>query len=207
MKKNFLIIVLLVMVVALGYFVWSKEVVAPSEEVPDVAPVGLTTFTNGQYGFSFQYPADLEIGDDSIVIAPNYEERIPAKSFTRKLDKEYCDLSGLPEGCKPYTDNPKVYSVVIGGSVDGLVKEWTELFGAPEMVSIGGREFSFWTQGAEGEGMNYYFTELSPDLTLLLAYRYLDENTLISYKGYPGFWDLAKQKEVFESIVSSLKVN
>ena len=207
MKKNILILVLVVVIGALGYLVWVSQAVAPSPDgIVDKSP-SLKTFTNEQFGFSLKYPADFELADDTVVIAPNYEERIPAKTFTRKINKEYCDLSGLPEGCTPYTRNPEITVAVVGGSVAGLITEWTELFGGPEQVKIGGREFALWTQGAEGEGMNYYFTALGPDLTLLLAYRYLDENTLILYKGFPGFWDLAKQKVVFEKVVSSLKVN
>lgn len=207
MNKNILIGVLVVVIVLLGGLFYKANTAKAPVETDVTVGTEFTTYANEQFGFSVDYPADFEMVDDSVVIAPNYEERIPATSFVRKIPIEYCDLSDLPEGCKPYTENPKIVVSVVGGSVDGLVAEWTELFGAPNVVLDGGRSFSMWSQGAEGEGMNYYFTELSADLTLLLAYRYLDENTLILYKEAPDFWSLDKQKEVFDQVLSSLKVN
>ena len=205
MKKNILIAVLALVVVAvlLGCLVYKdKHSRLDSAKNND----WIKYYATDVLPFSIIYPKEFELVDDRVVLAPNYEEYVPAKSLVRKINKEHCDLSGLPEHCRPYTENPKItFALVYVGNENSLKKEWTELFGESQLVEIGGTEFDHWTMGVEGEGVNYFFTRMSPEYLLMFSYTYLDGNILSDYPKAFGFLDIGEQEMIFKSIVSSLR--
>lgn len=189
--KNIIIIVLLAMVIVLGYFVWVKPVVAPTDgSVSDLA-----VFTDEQYGFSFQYPKEMVKGEGKIFLPGPAPEAVPAVTFTRVLLEPHPLMSGEIE---PTTDNPKISFAVLQGGAGAISEDFADY----ERLD----NFTF-RAGVEGEGVIYRLIGLSGDYTLLVMSNFIDENNVLNYKNVPNYLSLVEQEAYVQAILKTLEIN
>lgn len=189
MKKNILILVLLAVIVVLGYFVWSKEAVAPTGQ-----PANLIRYEDKQYGFSFDYPTEMVKSEDKIFLPGPVPEAVPAIAFTRVLKEPHPLMSGEIE---PTTNNPKISVAVLQGTV-GVVSE-----NFVDYERIGPFDFR---AGVEGEGIIYRLIGLTEDYTLLVSYNFIDENNVLNYKNVSGYLTLTEQEQYVQDILKTIKI-
>lgn len=64
-----------------------------------------------------------------------------------------------------------------------------------------------YSEGAEGEGMAYYFFELPNGKTLILYQRNISENVVTKYQSVPEFIQIEEQMKIMDRILASFKVN
>ncbi len=189
MKKNILIVVLLVVIGALGYWVWANKVTAPVGD-----EVKLTRYTNSQYGFSFDYPSQMVQGEGKIFLPGPVEEAVPAVTFTRVLNVPHPLMSGETD---PTTDNPKISVAVLNGSVSSLAKDFADY------EPLGNNMFR---AGVEGEGVIYRLFKINDTITLLVMNNFIDENNVLNYQNVTGYLTLTQQEKYVQDILKTLKV-
>lgn len=159
------------------------------------------TYSNPKYKFSFIYPKTLKSGFQDFTYIPTTkgnERIILEKQFIHEIDVEYCSLSGE---CRPTTQDFSVGVSVIPTSLTALRTRvvtplTTQTYGKITAYTM--------SQGAEGEGINYYFISLNANSTLMLDQRYIDESTLISYQSAKNFISYQQQNQIMKDIISSL---
>jgi hypothetical protein len=179
---------------------------AVQQQSPKETTAELATYSNTQYGFTISYPKNLMVQAEQDIVLPftNTQTKRPGVIFKHEVDKEYCDLSGLPENCTPKTVNVSLSLTpldmplrdIAASRINEFLK--ASAFGATPALKM--------EQGAEGEGVNYYFMPLNDRQSLMAAWRYIDENTLIAYKDVPGFIKKEDQQKLFLDIAKTLKI-
>ncbi len=70
---------------------------------------------------------------------------------------------------------------------------------------IGDQGFSYdYSEGAEGEGINYHFIRVNSQTIIVVAHRYIDEQMLINYQNQTNFTKYKKQQENVMAILESI---
>lgn len=223
--KNLLIIGLVIALAAIIWIVYtvlSKDppvenyLPLPNVAVPDELRNNnsqqptLKTYNSSKYGLSFSYPSFLLAEQyeptAGIFVPYNDVDGVDAgptqieADFSYILNVEYCAPSG---DCAPSTENMNFGFSAIDEPIESIrakSKNTTEL----TRKTFGKNVFYEAQQGAEGEGIFYYFIPLDKETTLMFYRTYLDENILIAYKDTPNFISYAKQGQIMNDILSSL---
>ncbi len=199
MKKNILILVLLVIIGVLGYMLSvDKKVVMPIED-----EVELAQYEDLRYDFSFKYPAEMVQGNGKIFLPGPAPEAVPSITFTRVLNVPHPLMSGEIE---PTTDNPKVSVAVLSGFIDDIAKDFADYEKIDSHMSFGGRGLVIFRAGVEGEGVFYYLIPIDKGNTLLLMRNFIDENVVLNYQNVPGYLTLSQQEKYFQDILETLKI-
>ncbi len=169
------------------------------------------TYEDKNAGYGIKYPVELtadyfseDVADytSSISLPRDIENKGfgLGHMFGKVLPVEYCDLKG---DCFPKTVN---YLIGIGE----MAMTEQQLLRLPlaqsfTKVRIGDQGFSYnYSEGAEGEGINYYFVPISSGKIIVIAHRYIDEQILINYQKQPNFTKYQKQLEKVIEILESI---
>ncbi len=192
MKKNILIIVLVIVVLVLGYFVWAKKAVAP---VDQTVTKTWAHYQSDAYGFGFDYPAEMVKGEGKIFLPGPAPEAVPAVTFTRVLKEPHPLMSGETE---PTTDNPKISVAVLGGFIDDIAKDFADY------EPLGQNMFR---AGVEGEGVIYRLFKLNGTTTLLIMNNFIDERNVLNYQKVSGYLNLTEQENYVQDILATLEIN
>jgi hypothetical protein len=204
-KRGFIArILLLVVLIAVGVGIYNyvKDGQSPNGTSTKVTQ---KNFDGGM--FSFSYPSNFEVGNASGILLGE-EKQVRGVKVSHNLPVANCGLSGLPEHCTPFTENPGISMYVVEapyskfesnlkkGDLKDLVRE----------VTIAGKKGVSVNLGVEGEGQFFYYVPVDANRTLFITRSYIDDSNLISYAQNPDFIKLADQEKVFNEIVSTLKI-
>lgn len=162
---------------------------------------GFRVYTNLTNNFSFEYPENLLDAGDEFTYLPYVNTKLTTEaSFKHEVNVQYCAPSGE---CKPTTTDFKFGIAIVDTP---LTKIKAEPGTKAEILTLGeNKDVLTYSQGAEGEGVVYYFLSIAPGKTLMLYQPYIDENVLVNYKKVKDFLPFTKQKETMKEIITSLK--
>ncbi len=159
-----------------------------------------------QNRYQYEYPTDLDNSfGESLGLPLPYplnSEAILAASpgITKVLPIRYCALSGV---CQPTTTNMSV-AVGLINTPEEILRQ-SPIAQSLEKTTVGKMTVYTYSEGAEGEGINYSFViDPKTKRVVVVAQRYLDENTLISYKNAKGFIPLEVQNQITSNIIKSI---
>lgn len=220
-NKKYLIYAVIFLAVAAGIFIYvtqrgdttpeitnTNEVVEPTPvPTPTPTPEAITNakiFTDAENGYSFSYPQDL-YKPYGISISLPYGDRsllAPRASFKHEINVEYCALSGQ---CQPTTIDMSFGAVVVPDSLNKILADHPE-FKLMEVQRATMKTLEY-SEGAEGEGMNYYFFSLPNGKTLILYQRNISEQVVTKYQTVPEFMKFEDQMKTMDKILASLKIN
>lgn len=162
---------------------------------------GFRVYTNLENNFSFEFPYNLTDAGDKIAYLPYVNTELKTLvSFKHEIDVQYCGASGE---CRPTTTDFKFGAAIVDTP---LTKIKAEPGTKAEILTLGeNKDVLTFSQGAEGEGIIYYFLSIAPGKTLMIYQYYIDENVLLNYKKVKEFMPFEKQKVTMREIISSLK--
>lgn len=160
----------------------------------------LLTYNSKDGRFSFQYSPELEAGADDFVYLPydNNRQVETEAHFFDPLAVEYCAPSGE---CKDTTINISFHVTILNAKIADIQNKLSDQAQFKNFGSIPALTYS---QGAEGEGINYYFISLQENKTLMLDQKYIDENVLLNYKKEERFIPYTEQNKIMEQIISTI---
>ena len=169
------------------------------------------TFEDKSNGYGFKYPVELEAnyfteGMENYTSGISLPKDIEDKGFGlghdlgKVLKVQYCTLKG---DCGPTTVN---YSVATG-EMDITEKDLLKLPLAKSFTKtrLGTQSFMYdYSEGAEGEGINYHFIPVAPGKIVIVAHRYINEQVVTSYQKTPNFTKYEKQLENVTLLMESI---
>lgn len=169
---------------------------------PSNGNVALNTYTNTANGFSLQYPNTLKSGWEDFFYSPNRNTQIKTEaSFIHEINTEYCGLSGA---CRPTTQDFGFDIGIMQLSLPQTKAQLIQYGSDPQTETLGSNQVISVSQGAEGEGINYYFVALANNETLVFYQPYIDESVVQKYKTVKDFIPFLQQKAMMRTILSSL---
>jgi hypothetical protein len=159
-----------------------------------------------QANYQYEYPTDLsnDFGESLGLPLPyslNSEAILAASpGIIKTLPIRYCGLSGE---CKPTTTNMSV-AVGLINTPEEILRQ-SQIGPSLEKTTVGQMTVYSYSEGAEGEGINYYFViDQKTKRVVVVAQRYLDENILFTYKNAKGFIPLEVQNQITSNIIKSI---
>ena len=199
-------------IILIVYTVWTKNPksesqqtnTTPIEQTNDAnesnAPAPASQSVNAD-GYSFEVPNDLQPAKITETYLPYDNKTIPvSQSYYHQIDVEYCSLSGE---CVPKTTDFSFHAGIVNSSLSSIT---AKLGTEAKNETIGRHNVKILTQGAEGEGRNYYFIAMPGNAkTLMFSQKYMDENILRRYKSNPDFIKLEDQNKMMREIIETLK--
>lgn len=176
--------------------------VVQEQEQPAAPEPKLASYSDTANGFSIQYPADF-VQTEKEVATPYTAAGVPVTSqnFTHSIPVEYCNLKG---DCVPNTTDISFALSVVNSSIEKIAA--SPKIGKLSDVTFGENSFQFVSQGAEGEGIFYYFIALPNKKTLMVSRTYLDETVLSKYQTAKDFITKSDQDKLIVQILSSLSI-
>lgn len=158
-------------------------------------------------GYEYSYPAYLEVSDYTNFTASlslpaelSSNDYITDKALANILPVQYCALSGI---CQPTTTNFAVYIGAIDLTEKNLLQ--SGLGQSVTKTTVGNYSVYKYEQGAEGEGIIYYFLFGSNKKMTVVALRYMNEQVMARYQTVPNFVKYTDQIKTTEKIIQSLK--
>lgn len=154
-------------------------------------------------GFSFQYDSPLQLENSAIVLPGGY--RVSAIAAVRYVKEQHCGLSGLPEHCRAFLENPAVAFGVIGESLEDLkTGKLADVVDFVEPIKLAEKDGIQFYSGVEGEGIVTIALPLKAEETLLIQYTF--DELFDSVKNNPEIYGSVDQKKVVDNILSTLKI-
>lgn len=158
-------------------------------------------YTSFKYGFTFNFENLKQFENISYKLSvPNGTARLNLDAVTayeHKIPVEYCSLKG---DCIPTTTDMIFGAAVIESNIDDYAKRNPQLEPATNLT------YSYsYSEGAEGEGMNYYFIALNPKRTAVIFHKYIDETVNTKYKAETEFIPYTTQKQKIENLLKTFK--
>ncbi|MDQ3018918.1 MAG: hypothetical protein M3Q64_03545, partial [bacterium] len=175
----------------------SSNNAAPPTNTSTTDPEG--HYTNKVNGYSFDYPKALFVEYQTTTTLPHDNSKVSVDALKHELPMQYCAPSGQ---CRPTTINMSVGSTMINGPIEAIQK--TDIGSQMIKKQLGDLTVYELEMGAEGEGIVYYYIPMPSNKILVIFRTFIDESTLISYKGANDFIPLAEQKRIFDQIVLTL---
>ncbi len=170
---------------------------------PTPTPIVGQTYTSDKGKFSFVYPTGKFIPNTLTLSMPFGQRNVMNAEFSVKheINTEYCALSGK---CQPTTVDMSFGAVVIDQTLQTIKSENPNF----ELTKVkhGNIITEEYAEGAEGEGINYYFIPLSGGKTLMMFERNINEQVVTKYQAVPEFIKFADQQKIMNDIISSLKI-
>lgn len=161
------------------------------------------TYTNTKYGFSFQFAGLSEfekIGYNITVPNGQYSMNIDDLiTFRHTVEAEYCSPRG---DCVPTTTDMIFGVSAFSGNLSEYAKSNPQLTKAPKGVTT--YTYSY-NEGAEGEGINYFFIQLANNNIAVVYHQYIDETVLASYKSVPDFIKYKLQQQRISNLLKSFE--
>lgn len=152
-------------------------------------------------GFGIKASTDLSTdysASDNISLPFETDKFSQDIGLSKILPIQYCGLSGE---CQPTTTN---YAVTVG--LLDLTETQLLAFPIADDFTKVNRNLATiyeYSQGAEGEGINYFFLVMPDSKIFVVAHRYLDETTNLRYKNVKNFTTYKKQTENVAMIVEN----
>lgn len=174
---------------------------------PSPTPEPITnakTYTDPVNNYSFSYPQDTFKPFVIAVSVPFGKREVVSTttSFKHEINTEYCAPSGV---CQPTTVDMSFGAAVLQQSLETIKKENPEFkLLTVQRQSIKTQEYS---EGAEGEGMAYYFFPLTNGKTLMMYQRNISEKILTKYQSVPEFLKIDEQMRIMDSILASIQIS
>jgi hypothetical protein len=142
----------------------------------------------------------------SVVVLPftNAQTKKQGVMLKHTLNVKHCDLSGEATGCEPTTTDISIAVVPLDVTMEELMQ--SKFAEQLEDMSIGQLQAKRARQAAEGEGIDYYFIALAGNKSLMISRSFIDERAVTNYQSEEGFIPFAKQEEITQSVLKSLKV-
>jgi len=161
-----------------------------------------TTYTDPQKLFSISYPSvfiKTKKNTSFLPVAPT-----SSTLLTYQIPTRHCALSGV---CTPSTINMQIQLSVLTASFSDVTRAIASSTAQePQSFHVGEKTGAFSYMGVEGEGIYEYAIPLNTAKTLFITRTYIDEASNIIYKTTPLFIPFEDQKELFNEIVSTLKI-
>lgn len=166
-------------------------------------PNGTRNTYTSPLGFGFTYDSRFQTENTSIVLPGG--NRISALALVRYVDEQHCSLSGLPEHCRPYLENPALAFGVIEQSPKDVVSKHLDVFAEYlESVTLNGIVGAQYYAGVEGEGIVTILVPLKNKAhTLIIQYTY---DTLFDTDTNPATLTSAQQKTLVDSVLNTLVI-
>lgn len=152
--------------------------------------------------YEFAYPTNTfkpEYAED-IALPYNSEAQAYGElSLYHEIPMQYCGASGE---CVPITIDMKVGAVALNDPIDTIKRSAigtqliTKTFGKNTALVL--------AQGAEGEGINYYFIETPNKKVVMIYHRYINEQVVQNYKNQKDFIPYSEQIKIMENIIKSI---
>lgn len=172
-------------------------------DIQSVAP--LRTFSRTNAGFAFEYPTGIftptYAADIFLPYSQSAQQAIGEIELAHIIKVQYCAPSGK---CTPTTTNMKFGAVPLKDQTFASLKKSSV---GQELIpqTYGTNKALVLAQGAEGEGIEYYFLENPSGGVLMLYYQYINENIVTKYKSVKDFIPYAEQTHIIEDMVKSVK--
>ncbi len=211
MRKTFTIIILILLSFGFGFlmnkegFKFPKIENAVVEEVEEevAKEIEAEYFEyKSPFGFSFTYDDGLKLENSSIVLPDGY--RVSAVAAVRYVGEQHCGMSGLPEHCRPFLENPAVAFGVIESSFENLKKDkLKDVIQFAEPITLSEKNGIQFYAGVEGEGIVTIALPLKSDQTLLIQYTF--DELFDSNKNNSNIYGSVEQKAVVDNVLKTLK--
>ncbi len=153
--------------------------------------------------YEFEYPTNTFAAEygENIYIPYNYDKMSYSQiTLFHQIPVQYCGASGQ---CTPNTIDMKFGAVLLEDSITDIQR--SNIGDQLKARTFGTNTTLILSQGAEGEGIEYYFIEMPNQKVLMLYHKYINENVVLNYKKEKDFIPYAKQVEIAENIVQSVK--
>lgn len=161
-----------------------------------------TSYVDPQKLYSISYPSSFIKTKNTISLASI--ATTSSISLAYRIPTKHCSLSGK---CVPLTTNMQIQLSVLNAPVSEVTRAIASSTSQePQSFTVGERTGVFSYMGAEGEGMYEYALPLNKTQTLFATRTYIDESSMIIYKTAPLFIPFEDQKELFNEILSTLKI-
>jgi hypothetical protein len=175
--------------------------------IPTVTPTPTTAikgevYTDSENKFSFAYPSGKFTTYQSAVSLPFGKRELvnPVTAYKHEIKTEYCAPSGV---CQPTTIDMSFGAAVLPQTLLAIKSE-NPAFNLTK-IKYGEVMAEEYAEGAEGEGMAYYFFQLPNGKTLMLYQRNISEKVLTKYQNVPEFMKIDEQVKTMKDIIASLK--
>lgn len=155
--------------------------------------------------YSFSYPADIFVATTEAAWWPFGQggKTVNGLKLVHTVPVEKCGESGLPEHCTPLTRDIAVGFYVLPQSLASL-RALAESWQTQESFVLQGRTGFSFVMGVEGENTYFSFVSLGDAKTLMITRDALDESMLLSYQNMPDFIPSARQKQLFDEIMTTV---
>ena len=184
-----------------------NEAVKSKLEFFDIANKPNTlTYIDKREGYEYQYPAFINnsfLENQSLQIAFDFGKdgaTSMSQGFIKDIPIKYCAPSGK---CTPTTRN---FNITVGSifiSEQQLLK--SEIGKSLTKIKIEDYTIYLYKEGAEGEGIDYYFAVSPlPNLITVVAHKYIDETVVRTYLTAKEFTPYREQKKIAVDIIKSL---
>lgn len=213
MKNTFIIILLILIAFSFGFFVNNQELksgLSKSLEETEITETEVNTEIKPElneyqspFGFSFSHEKNIQLENSKIILPGGYN--VSAIAAVRYVKMQHCSASGLPEHCRPFLENPAVAFGVVGESFEDLKKDkLKDVLDFAEPITLSEKEGIQFYAGVEGEGIVTIALPFKDSETLLIQYTF--DELFDSAQPSADVYNSSKQKEIVDSILSSLKI-
>ena len=180
-------------------------------------------FVNPDYSEHIETPSTKELLLESGLVKAEYPsklfflrqgvEQLPIEGFgttsatqlVHRVGVPYCDLSGLPDHCKTYTEDMTVGFSIVETPLIELRKQLSVWHKSVLSKRVGDNELNYVEVGAVGEGRVYYLIPMGDSRTLVVAHGYVTDKANSDLSGNDEYLIRDKQSEIIYSILKSIK--
>jgi len=172
---------------------------------------GWKTYTNNQYGFTFNYPQNLSVTEANDVIA----NRVVISHSVVYKHNDPCDFVGDSPQLEKLTDFYIWINLLSGSNIEDVISDNSMPgYSLPKQkVTIGGFSGYKYTIGAEMCGMDYYYLAITPKKTLWIGSPIITELSSIlpkeevnKYLAIPGIISATENEALLNKIISTFKL-
>ena len=163
-----------------------------------------TTYTDPQKLYAISYPSLFSKTERPRLFDPVITKETESVSFTHRIPIKFCGMSGE---CSPSTIDLQIQLSVLNSPLSEVTRAIaSSTTQEPQPFTVGEKTGVVASMGVEGEGIYEYAIPLSVTQTLFITRTYIDEASNITYKTAPLFIPFEDQRELFNTILSTLKI-